>query len=183
LPDVGGRVGSLLFRAGLSPRALLPTPGTSCISPALTDAVCCLRREESGSAIPPFRVSMSRGCKVRFMLGPRLCFPPRHHTAPVGLSTPRLDVEISPAARGLLHGAPALTVAGLPPASPTQRGDLPAIECQWFETSPSGHSVVGLRRGDRYAVPFPEAPFQTVLVDFPHTAYQWSSHATCAPPG
>jgi len=60
-PDVGRRVGSLLFRVRLSLRALLHTPGASCTLPVMTvttfsphavttihavlsGTVCCLRR-------------------------------------------------------------------------------------------------------------------------------------------
>ncbi len=97
MPDVGCRVGSLLFRVEPSPRALLHTPGTSCTPPALSGAVCCLRRDMIGSALPPFRVSLSRGCKVHFMLGPRLCFPPR---PPYGglraLDTPLRHGDLAP---------------------------------------------------------------------------------------
>src|SRR5207249_1158135 len=71
--------GSLLFRIRLCLRALRPagapsTPEASCIPPVLADAVCCLRRDMSGSATSPFRGLMSRGCKVHFMLGPQICF-------------------------------------------------------------------------------------------------------------
>src|SRR6185436_13854491 len=76
LPDVGGRVGSLLFRARLSSRALLRTPGASCATPDLAHAVCCLRRDMTGSATPPFRVSISRGCKVHASrVGPAMLLP------------------------------------------------------------------------------------------------------------
>lgn len=116
---MGSRGGSLLFRTGLSLRALLCTPEASCVPPSLADAVCCLRRDMSGSATSPFRLFVSRGCKVHaFALGPQACSPPADRTADVGLSTPRSDGGISPHARGLLRGATALTAAGLPPASP-----------------------------------------------------------------
>ena len=81
LPDEGCRVGSLLFRAWLSPRASLCTPEVSCTrmqshDPASTGAVCCLRRDMSGSATSPFRASISRGCKVHaFALRPTALLP------------------------------------------------------------------------------------------------------------
>ena len=55
------------------------------------------------------------------MVGPQICFrlTPRLLAAQ-RLLTPRLDGRISPDAWGLLHGAPALTVAGLAPASSKQ---------------------------------------------------------------
>jgi len=54
------------------------------------------------------------------MLGLRICFPPRRHTASRGLLTPHSDEKVSPLARGLLRGAPVLTAAGLIPASSIQ---------------------------------------------------------------
>jgi len=93
LPDVGGRGGSLLFRAELSPRARLRTPEPSCtafvrsastllphaatrISAECSDAVCCLRRDMTGSASSPFRALISRGCKAsRFRIGPAASLP------------------------------------------------------------------------------------------------------------
>jgi len=83
-------------------------------------AVCCLRREMSGSAGPTFRVFLSRGCKVRVMLGLRTCSPPARPMTRGGLLTPHSDGGISSRARGLLRGAPALTAAGLAPASSMQ---------------------------------------------------------------
>lgn len=56
----GRRGGSLLFRARLSPRAVLSTPGASCAPPLLARAVCCLRRDMTGSAAPPFGFSLTR---------------------------------------------------------------------------------------------------------------------------
>ena len=82
LPDVrqgtalrGRRDGSLLFRIELSPHALLSTPRPSCAAP-ISRAVCCLRRDMSGSAGTTFRLLISRGCKVRLMLGLRTRLPP-----------------------------------------------------------------------------------------------------------
>ena len=85
--DVSRRVGSLLFRVELSPRALLRTPGESCTHPdrsaskaALSEgAVSCLRRDMTGSASPPFRLFLSRGCKVHALslrrIGPAALLP------------------------------------------------------------------------------------------------------------
>ena len=50
----GRRDGSLQFRTELCPHALLTTPRASCIPPELADAVCCLRRDMTGSAARPF---------------------------------------------------------------------------------------------------------------------------------
>ena len=80
-PDKGGRVGPLLFRAGLSPRASLRTPEASCArmqshAPGSTDTVCCLRRDMIGSAASPFGSFISRGCKVHaFALRPATLLP------------------------------------------------------------------------------------------------------------
>ena len=119
-PDVGRWVGPLLFRVELSSHALLPTPGKSCAAPC-SNAVCCLRREMSGSAFPPFGSLLSRGCKVHpFGLGLRLCSPRPRHTPRRGLLTLRLDAAISRDDWSLLRGASALTATGLAPASSTQ---------------------------------------------------------------
>src|SRR4051812_39803038 len=121
--DVNRRDGSLLFRTGLCPHALRPTPRASCTAPegktraSRTGAVCCLRRDMSGSAGPTFRVFLSRGCTVRLLLGLRTCSPPAGRTARGGLLTPHSGGGISSHARGLLRGAPALTATGLAPAS------------------------------------------------------------------
>ena len=96
---------------------------------SVAGAVYCLRRDMSGSANPTFRVFISRGCKVRLMLGLRTCSPPTSLTARCGLLTPHSDGEVSLNAQGLLRGAPALTATGLSPASlmqhesPRFRGD------------------------------------------------------------
>ena len=83
-------------------------------------AVCCLRREMSGSAGPSFRVFLSRGCKVRVMLGLRTCSPPARRMTRGGLLTPHSGGGISSRARGLLRGASALTATGLAPVSSMQ---------------------------------------------------------------
>jgi hypothetical protein len=59
----------------------------------------------SGSTTTPFRVFMSRGCKVRVMLGLRTCSTPGGLTATAVLLTPHSDGEVSLDARGLLCGA------------------------------------------------------------------------------
>jgi hypothetical protein len=114
--------GSLLFRIQLCPHALLCTPRASCTAPNLfTGAVCCLRRDMSGSAIATFRLLISRGCKVRLMLGLRSCSPPTGLTTRCGLLMPHSDAVVSHFARGLLRGASALTATGLSPVSSIQR--------------------------------------------------------------
>ena len=119
-PDIGRWVGPLLFRVEPSSHALLPTPGKSCAAPC-SDAVCCLRRDMSGSAFPPFGSLISRGCKVHpFGLGLRLCSPRQRHTprrGPLTLRCGRRDLSrrLEPATR-----RSALTATGLAPAGSTQ---------------------------------------------------------------
>ena len=126
-PDIGNRDGSLLFRIELCPHALLPTPRASCTAPvSSTGAVCCLRRDMSGSASPAFRMFISRGCKVRMTLGLRTCSPPTHRTTRRGLLTPHSNGEVSLDVRGLLRGAPALTATGLSPVSSIQHEPPPS---------------------------------------------------------
>jgi len=82
------------------------------------DAVCCLRREMTDSAYPsPFGFLCHEAARFTFRLGPLTCFPAGGLTATSGLSTSRLNVKLSLPVRDLLRGAPALTAAGLPPAS------------------------------------------------------------------
>ena len=80
-------------------------------------AVCCLRREMSGSAGPTFRVFLSRGCKVRVMLGLRTCSPPaRSDDARRALDAPLRRGNLVPRP-GPATRRSALTAAGLAPAS------------------------------------------------------------------
>ena len=78
----------------------------------------------SGSATSPFRGLMSRGCKVHFMLGPPTCLPLAGLSTLEGLLTHHSDAKVSLTIRCLLHGASALTVTGLPPASSIQHDSL-----------------------------------------------------------
>ena len=60
-------------------------------------AVCCLRRDMIGSPIPPFRVVLSRGCKVHLMLGLRLCFLPQEQYCSLkAFDTPLRHEDLSP---------------------------------------------------------------------------------------
>ncbi len=74
-PDVGGRGGPLLFPVEPSPRALLHTPGTSCTHPALAGAVCCLRRDMSGSANPSLSGVYLTGLQGSLDVGPTALLP------------------------------------------------------------------------------------------------------------
>jgi hypothetical protein len=74
LPDVGCRVGSLLFRTWLSSCALFHTPGVSCVH-RFSDTVCCLRRAMIGSATPPFGSYLTRLQSSRFRIGPTTLLP------------------------------------------------------------------------------------------------------------
>ncbi len=79
----------------------------------------------TGPAAPPFRGPVSRSCMVCFRLGPQLCSPPSGSVvtrrSSTGLSELRSVGGISPDGWSLLRGSPAITAAGLSPASPTQR--------------------------------------------------------------
>ena len=84
----------------------------------LSGAVCCLRPEMMGSATPPFGFLSHEAAKFTLPHWARRFAPlARGHTASAGLLTLRSDAAISAVARSLLRGAPALTAAGLPPAS------------------------------------------------------------------
>jgi hypothetical protein len=74
-PDVGRRGGSPQFRIRLSLRALSLTPGVSCASPDSTRSLLPSPwHDRLGRS--PFRVPISRGCKVHaFALGPQVRFP------------------------------------------------------------------------------------------------------------
>ena len=61
-------------------RALLLTPEASCTLSGLTGAVCCLRRDMSGSASSPFG-SYLTGLQRFASLGPPTCSPPTNLTA------------------------------------------------------------------------------------------------------
>ena len=81
-------------------------------------AVSCLRPDMTGSAAPPFGFLSHEAAKFTLSHWARRFAPLTWgHSTPVGLSTLRSDAAISDVARSLLRGAPALTAAGLPPAS------------------------------------------------------------------
>lgn len=70
-PDVGRRGGSPQFRLRLSLRALFFTPGASCASPVSKRSLLPSPRHD-GLGHSPFRVPISRGCKVHASaLGPQ----------------------------------------------------------------------------------------------------------------
>lgn len=81
-PDVGRRGGSPQFRIRLSLRAVFNTPEASCVSPASRRSLLPSPwRDRLGHF--PFRVPISRGCKVHALaFGPQVCSP---HTRPYGL--------------------------------------------------------------------------------------------------
>jgi hypothetical protein len=87
----------------------------------IPSAVCCLHPDMTGSATPPFGCLSHEAAKFTLRIGPAGLPPSVQAIRPrTGLLTLRSDVAFSGAARSLLHGAPALTAAGLPPASPMQ---------------------------------------------------------------
>jgi hypothetical protein len=71
----GRRGGSLLFRTRLSLRAVFPTPGVPCAPPVLPRAVCCLRRDMTGSATPPFGSYLTRLQSSRSRIRPAALLP------------------------------------------------------------------------------------------------------------
>jgi len=87
----GRRGGSLLFRPRLSLRAVFPTPGVSCAPPVLARAVCCLRRDMTGSATPPFGADVT-GLQSSLDVRPASLLPSRR---PYGLRR-ALDAPLSP---------------------------------------------------------------------------------------
>jgi hypothetical protein len=89
-------------------------------------AVCCLHPEMTGSATPPFGFLSHEAAKFTLphwarRVAPLVASP----SAPTGLSTLRSDAALSGVTRSLLRGAPALTAAGLAPASLMQHLDRP----------------------------------------------------------
>ncbi len=90
--DVDRRVGPLLFRVRLSPHALLHTPGTSCTPPDLAGAVCCLRRDMSGSANPSLSGIYLTGLQGSLDVGPAALLPSQE---PYG-SLRALDAPLGP---------------------------------------------------------------------------------------
>lgn len=165
-PNVGRRDGSLLSRVELlsacpppCPAGVLHRSGSGC------SLLPSPRHDRLGR--PPFRVPISRGCKVRFMLGLPTCSPPADLWPAKGFRRPAQTAR-SPSPPGACYAA----LRRLP-----RRVSLPLAR-----RSLQDATLVGLRRGGACA-PFPEAPVQSVRADFPHTAYRWSSQAACAPPG
>ena len=77
--DVDRQVGPLLFRIRLLPHALLLTPGTSCTRPVIPDAVCCLRRDMSGSANPSLSGVYLTGLQGSLDVGPTALLPSQEH--------------------------------------------------------------------------------------------------------
>jgi hypothetical protein len=74
-PDVGRRGGSPQFRIRLSLRAVFPTPEASCVPPASRRSLLPSPGHD-GLGHFPFRVPISRGCKVHALaFGPQACSP------------------------------------------------------------------------------------------------------------
>ena len=81
-------------------------------------AVCCLRPDMTGSATSPFGFLSHGAAKFTLSHSARRFAPlARNLTASAGLSTLRSGAALSDDTRSLLRGAPALTAAGLTPAS------------------------------------------------------------------
>jgi hypothetical protein len=82
-PDVGRRGGSPQFRTRLSLRARFHTPGVSCAPPGLPKRSLLPSPGNDWLGRSPFRVLISRGCKVHASaLGPQVRFP---RAKPLGL--------------------------------------------------------------------------------------------------
>ena len=81
-PNVGRRGGPPQFRIRLSLRAGFHTPEASCPPPAYQGSLLPSPRHD-GLGHFPFRVLISRGCKVHALaFGPQVCFP---RSRPYGL--------------------------------------------------------------------------------------------------
>ena len=81
-------------------------------------AVCCLRPDMTGSAAPPFGCLSHEAAKFTLShWARRFASLVQGLTASTGLSMLRSDADLSDVTRSLLRGAPALTAAGLAPAS------------------------------------------------------------------
>ena len=73
---LGCQVGSLMYRVALSQRAAAWDPEEVQHSLRIRIAVCCLRRDMSGSALSnTFRLKTWCGCSVRLMLRPASLLP------------------------------------------------------------------------------------------------------------
>jgi len=73
---LGCQVGSLLFRPLLVQTCHRPLPRRGPAIVPVRTAVCCLRRDMSGSALPnTFRLIICRGCSVHLILRPACLLP------------------------------------------------------------------------------------------------------------
>ena len=89
-----------------------------------TGPVCCLRPDMTGSATSPFGFLYHGAAKFTLSHSARrFASLAQGLTAFAGLSMLRLGAAISGVTRSLLRGAPALTAAGLTPASLIQHLD------------------------------------------------------------
>jgi hypothetical protein len=130
----GPRIGSLQFPSRPSLRAVFRTPEVSC-APPVPGTVCCLRPEMTGSATSPFRVPISRGCKVHALaFGPQLCSPRAGPHGPGrAFDAPLRHGDLSP-----VPGACYAALRRLPRRDSTRwsgtASSLPRTETAWFKT-------------------------------------------------
>jgi hypothetical protein len=101
----GCRDGSLLFRIRLCLRALLHTPEASCILPELTDAVCCLRRDMSGSANLSLSGAYVSGLQGSLHVGPANSLPSQPVLRPTEGFRRTTQMPRSPSSPGACYAA------------------------------------------------------------------------------
>ena len=121
LPNVGRRGGSPQFRIRLYLRAVFHTPEASCAPPVLGRSLLPSPRHD-GLGHFPFRVLLSRGCKVHALaFGPHLCSPPQRPDGPLrAFDAPLSPMDLATEPKPATRRPGRLTAAGLTPASLVQ---------------------------------------------------------------
>jgi len=144
-PDVGRRGGSPQFRTRLSLRALSLTPGVSCALPESSMRSLLPSPRHDGFGHSPFRVLISRGCKVHASaLGPQVR-PPR--AEPLG-SSRAFDAPLRCRPLGR-HPEPATRRSGAyRGGTPTRKSDVaPRPDCPGPVSFRTHHAGRSLSRG------------------------------------
>ena len=117
--------------------------------------VCCLRPDMTGSATSPFGFLYHGAAKFTLSHSARRLAPlARSPTAAAGLLTLRSDATLSGDDWSLLRGAPALTAAGLTPASLMQHLGPDRPDPTSFRT----HHGRGFYPATTLPAPLPDAP-------------------------
>ena len=123
-PNVGRRGGSPQFRIRLSLRAVSPTPRVSCAPPVSRRSLLPSPRDDRLGLLSLSGSYLTRLQSSRFRIRSAGSLPSREAIRPrQGFRRSAVGGGISPHARSLLRGAPALTAAGLAPASLIQHQD------------------------------------------------------------